>query len=85
MRAATKCAHQRRQRFDIVIHAAQQNTLAQHRNPSIDQFRASRSRLRGQFVRMIGVERDVDRLACRAQQTDKRMLTALGETTGTRV
>ena len=65
--------HERGERFDIVVDAAQQHALAQHRNAGVDQLGAGGARLGGQFARMIGMERDIDRLPRWPQNIDKRV------------
>ena len=60
--ACDERAHERPKRFDIVIDAAQQHRLRQHRNARIDQPRASRACLLRQLARMIGMQHDKRRL-----------------------
>ena len=62
---------QRAERLDIVVDAAQQHRLAQHRNAGIDETRKRRARAFSQFARMIGMQNDERRLAAaqRAHQS----------------
>ena len=70
--------HERFQRFDIVVDAPQQHTLANHRNAGIDQTCASGAGLSGQFAGMIGVQSDIGRGAGHDQCGNK----IVGDTRG---
>ena len=76
MRHRDERAHERAERFDVVIDAAQQHRLRQHRNARIDQPRAGRARLLRQLARMIGVQHDERRLVG-AQRRDQRRVDPL--------
>ena len=56
--AFDEAAHQRFQCGGIIIDAAQQYRLADHRDTGIDNVSAGRAGLAGQFPDMIGVQRD---------------------------
>ena len=64
-------AHQRAERIRIVIDAAQQHALAQHRDAGIDDPRAGRARLLGQLARMVGMQHHVGALARRLECTNE--------------
>ena len=57
---------------------AQQHALADHEMPGVDQPRAGGARRRRQFARMVGVQRDIDRLAVAAQSRDQSPVTRSG-------
>ena len=86
MRHSTKRAHQRCQRRGVVVDAAQQHRLADHRDAGIDEPGAAPRARRRQLARMVGVQRDIGRLAGRlAARATSAASTARARPTGTRV
>ena len=55
-------AHQRLQRVGVVVDALQQHALADQSRAGVDQPPAGGARLVRQLARMVGVQRDIDRL-----------------------
>ena len=78
-------AHQRGERFLVIVHAFEQHRLAQHRNAGVDQPGASRDGLRRELARVVGVKRDVDRFSRALQRANERAVIRSGATAGTRV
>ena len=64
-------AHQFAERRRVVVDAAQEHALAQHRDAGIDQPRAGRPRFLGQLARVVDVQRHVSRLAGRPKRTSQ--------------
>ena len=65
-------AHQFAEHGGVIVDAAQQHALAQHRNAGVDHARAGCARVRREFTSVIGMEHHVGRLTWRLERAHHR-------------